>query len=62
MVSLETEKKKCLELGQKLTSTEEKWELIVQRYKHNEKDLTNKVCKVTLMVSRFHYQKKNKKL
>ncbi|XP_033642165.1 myosin-4-like isoform X3 [Asterias rubens] len=47
MVSLETEKKKCLELGQKLTSTEEKWELIVQRYKHNEKDLTNKLDKLT---------------
>ncbi|XP_038062180.1 golgin subfamily A member 6-like protein 22 isoform X4 [Patiria miniata] len=47
MVSLETERRKCLELGEKLTSTEEKWEQIVQRYKGNEKDLTNKLDKLT---------------
>ncbi|XP_022100546.1 trichohyalin-like isoform X5 [Acanthaster planci] len=47
MVSLETERRKCLELGEKLTSTEEKWEQIVQRYKNNEKDLANKLDKLT---------------
>ena len=46
MVSLETERRKCLELGEKLTSTEEKWEQIVRRYKSNEEELNRKVGSV----------------
>lgn len=43
MISLESEKMKCRELERKLSTTEEKWELVVKRYRDNEKQLNNKV-------------------
>ncbi|XP_030843039.1 calponin homology domain-containing protein DDB_G0272472 isoform X4 [Strongylocentrotus purpuratus] len=43
MISLESEKMKCRELERKLSTTEEKWELVVKRYRDNEKQLNNKL-------------------
>nr|XP_054769259.1 coiled-coil domain-containing protein 18-like [Lytechinus pictus] len=43
MISLESEKMKCRELERKLSTTEEKWELVVKRYRDNEKQLNSKL-------------------
>ncbi|XP_072174721.1 uncharacterized protein [Diadema setosum] len=43
MISLEQEKLKCRELERKLSTTEEKWELVVKRYRDNERQLNSKL-------------------